>query len=389
MSTMTRAALRTACIATALAAVTAAGGTAHGATRPLDSSESQPAAALRAAPPAALRAALQDAVQAGNPAVLAYARQGDRQWRLAAGVADLATGRPARPDDHWRIFSNTKSFVSVVLLQLVAEGRLSLDDSVERWLPGVVRGNGNDGRKVTVRQLLNNTSGIADPDFGTDRGGHTPRQAIDAALAYPPVFPPGQGYSYSNTNYLLAGMVLEAVTHHRADREIQRRIIQPLRLTGTSFPLDDPSLPRPHLRGYDLSGRDVTGFNPSGEWTAGAMVSTTRDLARFGRALFGGRLLPPAQQRELLATVPGEDYGLGVKRLTVPCETGDVTVWETDGGGPGFNGMSMTSADTSHQLVLAANVFDLGIDKKHDPAQPPIPDARPAFFTAITTVFCS
>ncbi|GGR51436.1 D-alanyl-D-alanine carboxypeptidase [Actinoplanes ianthinogenes] len=375
MSTMPRTALRTTCVAAALAAVTAAAGVAHGAERP--------------PPPAGLAAALDRAVAAGNPAVLAYARQGTRQWRLAAGIADRATGRPARPGDHWRIFSNTKSFVSVVLLQLVAEDRLSLDDSVERWLPGVVRGNGNDGRTITVRQLLNHTSGLVQPDFGTDRGGHAPRQTIDAAIAHPPLFPPGQGSNYSDANYLLAGMILEAVTHHRADREIQRRIIGPLGLTETSFPLDDLALPRPHLHGYDLSGRDVTGFNPSGEWTAGAMVSTTEDLARFDRALVGGRLLPPAQQRELLTTVPGEDYALGVQRFTVPCETGDVPVWETDGGGPGFNGMSMTSADTSRQLVLAANVFDLEIDKKHDPNQPPIPDARGAFFTAITSVFCS
>lgn len=339
-------------------------------------------------PRAAVREAIDAAVTAGNPGVIAYVRRGEQQWQLAAGVADRATGRPVRPGDHWRIFSNTKSFVSTVLLQLVAERRLSLDDSVERWLPGVVQGHGNDGRKVTVRQLLNNTSGIYDPEIGTDRDGETPRQVITAAMAHPPLFAPGQGWSYSNTNYLLAGMIIEKVTRHRADLEIRRRIIEPLGLTDTSFPLDDPALPRPYLHGYDLAYRDVSAFNPSGEWTAGAMVSTVADLARFDAALFGGRLLPTAQQRELLTLVAGEDYGLGVQQITITCGDDEVSVWSTDGGGPGFNSVSMTSMDTSRQLVLVANVFDLAVDKRHDPAQPPVPDARLAFFAATTAVFC-
>jgi D-alanyl-D-alanine carboxypeptidase len=208
-------------------------------------------------------------------------------------------------------------------------------------------------------------------------------------MAHPPLFPPGQSWNYSNTNYLLAGMIIEAVTHRRADLEIRRRIIEPLGLAETSFPLDDPALPKPFLRGYDLSNRDVTGFNPSGEWTAGAMVSTVADLARFDTALFGGRLLPAAQQRELLTLVPEENYGLGVHRITIPCDAGGVPAWVTDGGGPGFNSVSMTSADTSRQLVLVADVFDLEIDKLHDPNQPPVPDARRAFLKASVAVFCS
>jgi D-alanyl-D-alanine carboxypeptidase len=346
----------------------------------------------RASEPAArgtVRAALEQAVAVGNPGVVAYVRQGRQRWGLAAGVADLATGRRATPGDHWRIFSNTKSFVATTLLQLVAEHRLSLDDSVEKWLPGVVRGNGNDGRRITVRQLLNNTSGIYDPENGTDRGGQAPREVITAALAHPPLFQPGQGWSYSNPNYLLAGMVLEAVTHHRADQEIRRRIIEPLGLTETSFPLHGSAMPKPYLHGYDLSYRDVTGFDPSGEWTAGAMVSTVADLALFDAALFGGRLLPAAQQRELLTLVPVKRYGLGVQQITIPCDDGNVEAWSTDGGGPGFSSVSMTSADTSRQLVLVANVFDLEIDKRHDSDQLPVPDAKAAFFQAATAVFCS
>jgi D-alanyl-D-alanine carboxypeptidase len=346
-----------------------------------------------AGPPAGLRAALHDMVTAGDPGVVAYARRGDRQWRLASGVADRATGAPARPDDRVRVFSNTKSFVSVVLLQLVGEGPLRLDDPVDRWLPGVVRGHGNDGSAVTVRQLLNNTSGIYDPtndpSFGTDRGGHTPREVVAAAMAHPPLFPAGTAWDYSNTNYILAGMVIQAVTHRGPDVEIRRRILAPLKLAHTSFPLDDPTIPGRHLHGYDLRYRDVTGFNPSGEWTAGAMISTVADLARYDRALFGGRLLRPAQQRDLETTVPtdspGIGYGLGVEQLPVPCPSGATTVWETDGGGPGYTSVSVTSADTARQLVLAANVFDLGRDQRHEN---PVPDSGDAFPRALTSVLC-
>lgn len=339
-------------------------------------------------PPLGLREALNQVVAVGNPGVIAYAKRGTRRWQLAAGVSDLATGRPAQPGDRWRIFSNTKSFVSTVLLQLEGERRLSLDDTVERWLPGVVRGNGNDGRKITVRQLLNNTSGIWDPNDGTDRGGRPPRAEIAVAMTHPPLFPPGTRWDYSNVNYLLAGLVIEAVTQHRADLEIRRRIIEPLGLHHTSFPLDDPRIPGPHLHGYDMSAHDVTGFNPAGEWTAGAMISTTTDLARFDAALFGGQLLRPAQQRELLNTALDSGYGLGVQRETVNCPGVKVTVWETDGGGPGFTSISMTSTDATRQLVLVANVFDLGRDQRKASGELPFPDAGEAFAKATATVLC-
>jgi D-alanyl-D-alanine carboxypeptidase len=370
-----RAVVRAICAGAVLAGLTAAGGLAYAGTPP----------------PVDLREAVNQVVAAGNPAVLAYARQGASQWRLAAGVADRATGRPAQPGDHWRIFSNTKSFVSTVVLQLAGEGRLSLDDTVDRWLPGVVRGHGNDGTRITLRQLLNHTSGLYDPTndpgFSTDEGGVSPREIVRAAVAHPPMFPPGQGWDYSNTNYLLVGKVIEAVTQRRPDVEIQRRILVPLGLTQTTFPLHGGRLPEPHLHGYDLAYRDVTGFDPVGEWTAGAMVSTVADLARFDAALFGGRLLRPAEQKELMTTVSGEGYGLGVQRGSIPCDGTDVPVWQTDGGGPGFSSMSLSSTDTSRQLVLVATVFDLAHNQRF-PEEPPFPDASAAFFRAARSVFC-
>ncbi|WP_369382297.1 serine hydrolase domain-containing protein [Streptomyces sp. cg36] len=358
-------------------------------------------AAAPVPPSDGLRSAVRQMVTDGFPGVVAYARDGRGESRAAAGSADLATGEPARPGQRFRIASNTKAFVSTVLLQLEGEGRLSLDDPVERWLPGVVRGHGNDGTAVTVRQLLNHTSGIYDPttepgffapyleDHDWDHV-YTPRQVIGMAVRHAPLFRPGRGWAYSNTNYLLAGLVIEAVTHRSAPEEIHRRIIAPLGLTHTSFPVTDSGVPGPHLHGYDFERRDVTRFSPSYDWTAGAMISTVDDLARFARALFTGRLLLPAQQRELQRTVDlpaASGYALGVRRAELPCGTpggAPTVVWQTDGGGPGYTSMSLITADGGRQLVLAANLFDLAADLKH---QPPVPKSGAAA-GAMTAVLC-
>ncbi|MGF1428954.1 serine hydrolase domain-containing protein [Kitasatospora sp. LaBMicrA B282] len=360
------------------------------------------AAARDAAPslPSVLRTATTRAVTDGYPAAIAYARRDGASATAAAGLADVATGRPARPDDRFRIASNTKSFVATVLLQLVAEQRLGLDDSVARWLPGVVSGAGNDGSRITVRQLLNQTSGLYDPTTDPaffapylqdhDMGYvHTPRQVVAQAVAHPPLFPPGTRWNYSNTNYLVAGLVIEAVTGRSAGQEITDRILRPLGLTHTTLPLTDPRIRGRHLHGYDLEHRDVTVFSPSYDWTAGAMISTLDDLATFDRALFGGELLPPAEQRALqtVADVPGNDdgYALGVTRAPVDCGDGrQVAAWETDGGGPGFTSFSLTSADARRQLILVGTVFDLGADLRH---QAPVP-ASSALGPAQTAVFC-
>ncbi|AYG78583.1 D-alanyl-D-alanine carboxypeptidase [Streptomyces hundungensis] len=344
-----------------------------------------------APPPVGLKEAVEQTVADGFPGVVAYARRGERESRTAAGLADTASGERARPDQRFRIASNTKSFVSTVLLQLEGEGRLSLDDSVEKWLPGVVQGNGNSGKAITVRQLLNHTSGIYDPTEEREFFApylerkdwdyvYTPREVIARAVRHEPLFAPGTGWSYSNTNYLLAGLVIEAVTDHSAPSEIRRRILTPLGLKDTSFPVTDPALHGPHLHGYDLAGQDVTRFSPSYDWTAGAMLSTVDDLARFHRALFTGKLLHPAQQRELLTTVrfPKKPaYGLGVQRMDVPCgsepDSARISTWETDGAGPGFTSVSLTTADGKRQLVLAANVYDLGAELK---GERPIPQSE-------------
>src|SRR5690348_13941994 len=193
-----------------------------------------------------------DAIHAtGVSGVLAEVDAGPRRLRGTSGVADLAAGGPVNVDGYFRMGSNTKTFVSVVVLQLVAEGRLCLDDTVERWLPGVVTGNGNNGAAVTVRELLQHTSGLYDytndllgrigsvDDFQKFRfTSFTPEQLVATAITHQPNFAPGQGWDYSNTNYVLLGMIIKRVTGHDWASEVTNRIIRPLGLRHTFAPGD-------------------------------------------------------------------------------------------------------------------------------------------------------
>jgi D-alanyl-D-alanine carboxypeptidase len=317
------------------------------------------------APPPGVQQGLDAIVAAGIPGVVAYVRNGRDQWDLAAGVASRATDKPASPGDRFRIGSNTKAFISTVLLQLEAEHRLSLNDTVSRWLPGLVSGNGNDGSKITIRELLDHTSGLYNytddprvlaPYLNGDRDYFwSPRQLVAIAVSHPPLFAPGTRWSYSNTNYIVAGLIVQAVTRESPIAEVYQRIIRPLGLSDTSFPVRDPRVPGPHLDGYSTNYLDVTYLSPSWGYTAGGIISTAEDLARFHRALFTGRLLPPAQQRELETTVPtgtpGQNYGLGVLSEQI-CGR---TFWGHDGDFPGYYSLSLTSSDGSIQLTIAVD----------------------------------
>ncbi|WP_422399076.1 serine hydrolase domain-containing protein [Streptomyces netropsis] len=329
---------------------------------------------------AATREALRAQVRAGVPGAMGQARDAGGAWNGSAGVADLRTQRPRLPKDRFRIGSLTKAFVSVVLLQQEAEGKLDLDDTVERWLPGVVRGHGHDGRRVTVRQLLNHSSGIfnytEDPRF-EDRltkgflkhrfDTFTPRQLTDIAMSHRPHFKPGKGWHYSNTNYVLAGMIVEKAAGHRYGHEIRQRVIQPLGLRGTSLPGTSSGLPDPHGRAYGkltLTPKptdkihDVTALNPSWAWAAGEMISTSGDLNRFYHALLRGELLPKAQQRELLTTVPmgaeapGGRYGLGIMPTTLSC---GANVWFHTGGIHGSSSLASATRDGRHTAAFNLN----------------------------------
>ena len=216
-----------------------------------------------------------------------------------------------RPGLHFRAGSLTKSFVATVVLQLVAEGRLSLSDTLERWLPAILP----YGDRVTVHQLLNHTSGV--PDYwatvertlaGSRQGrlrAWTPQALVGLVADQPPGFPPGTAWSYSNTGYVLLGLTVETATGNTLARELGRCIFGPLGLRDTLLPGNSPGIPSPTSRGYSVplspQGEVITGplldftaQNPSWAWAAGALVSTLEDLGHFFRALLGGRLLPPS-----------------------------------------------------------------------------------------------
>jgi D-alanyl-D-alanine carboxypeptidase len=336
---------------------------------------------VSARPPTRLQQAADQLVADGVPGVIIMTRRGQKVSDVVAGLADKATGQRMRPQDRVHIGSITKTFVATVVLQLAAEGRLSLNDSVRKWLPGVITGHGYHPAKITIRQLLQQTSGIRDytddPVFQTVEGlGKTwrPQQLVDIALR---LGPPVHGWLYSNTNYILLGMIIQKVTGHSPITEIRRRILLPLGLHDTSFPLTSTQIPRPYAHGY-YGSLDVTNVvNPSSAWTAGAMISTVSDVARFYRALLTGRLLPPQQQRELLAAIPVDDpgelfaerYGLGIYSVQLSCGT----AWGHDGGYPGgFKTFAYTSPNGSRQAVIVYNDF-----KMSEP--PPAGTGTPAF----------
>ncbi|MBF6330303.1 beta-lactamase family protein [Nocardia transvalensis] len=338
--------------------------------------------------------ALDDVVRSGAPGVQVVVTDQGHEWTATAGVGDIATGARFPDDGKVRIGSNTKSFVATVLLQLTAEGRVVLDAPVERYLPGVVRGNGIDGTRITVRNLLQHTSGLADyldlpgqqVDFDQVRW-----QRFDAAdlvrraMAVPPHFEPGAKAEYSNTNYLLAGMVVERVTGQPIAAEIDRRIIQPLGLTGTYFPPPgDTGLRDPHPWGYlfrDGHRAEYTDLDPSLYGAAGAMVSTGADLNRFFTALLAGKLLPAAQVEEMRRNaVPvtnrnGRLYGLGLGHISVSCGK---DVWGHGGGIPGFRTVDGVATDGRAVTVTVNQLSDsdaetAAVRKAFDAAMCPTP----------------
>ncbi|MFH8340514.1 serine hydrolase domain-containing protein [Streptomyces sp. AM6-12] len=337
-----------------------------------------PAAPPHAPAHAATLAAVEAAVRSGVPGATVTVQDARGTWSAAAGTGDLRTGRPRSPDDRYRVGSLTKTFVATVMLQLAAEGRLSLDDTVDSWLPGLVAGHGNDGRRITLRQLLDHTSGIpsytADPDFRarylTEEGFRkhrydtlTPRRLVAVALRHAPDFAPGASWGYSNTNYVIAGMVIEKATGRSYATETTRRLIDPLRLTATSVPTTEVDVPRPAGRAYstfgDATGEpyDVTELNPSLAAASGAMISDSADLDRFYAALLGGRLLPPRELAEMKTTVavdtaPDVRYGLGLMDRRLSC---GVHVWTHTGDIQGSTSVAASTPDGRHTLALNFN----------------------------------
>ncbi|MER6470323.1 serine hydrolase domain-containing protein [Streptomyces collinus] len=287
--------------------------------------------------------------EGGAPAAALLARDGDRTRYTAAGRGIART-------DHFRAGSVTKTFVATVVLQLADENRLSLSDTVERYLPGLLRGPGTDGRHITLRALLTHTSGLADFTRATHGAVPlTPLQIVRIALTLPPTRP-GR-YSYSNTGYVLLGMVVRQVTGHAYAAEARRRIIAPLGLTGTSFPGSRTSLPLPHGRAYAADGSDVTALDPRVAGASGELVTTLDDLDRFYAALLGGRLLPPRRLREMLDTRAAHgSYGMGLFPVELPC---GVTVWGHNGRITGSYVRTAATVDGRRVLTFRVDTTEI------------------------------
>jgi D-alanyl-D-alanine carboxypeptidase len=329
-----------------------------------------PAAAV-AGPAEADRVGLQrrldDVVAAGAVGALVEVRDEHGVWRGTSGVAELGTTRAVPVHGRFRAGSITKTFLATVVLQLVSEGRLRLDDPVEAWLPGVVPG----GQRITVRQLLNHTSGLYDylrtlpmppsQEFLDNRWRTwTAAELVHRALINPPMFePPGSAYSYSNTNYALLGQVIEQVTGRPYGEEIERRVIRTLGLRGTEVPGTSPWIHRPYPHGYvpaqqngDTSLLDYTEMNPSVMGAGGEMISTTTDLNRFFAALLDGRLLP----RHLLddmrtpGIAGGKKYGLGLAWRDTSC---GIRLYGNDGDALAYQSWSYSTQDGHHQVTIA------------------------------------
>lgn len=325
-------------------------------------------AALLAAPAAgapqskpALGLATTALVAAGAPGVEVLVNDGKTTVRFAAGVSNRATKTPLQSTDPFRVGSLTKTFVAAVVLQLAGEGKLGLDDSVERWLPGLVP----SGAGVTLRELLSHRSGIfdyvEDPSvfarYLSDPGfTWQPRELVALAVSHPAGFAPGTRYEYSNTNYVLLGLVVEAATGDTVGAELQQRVFSPLGLSQTSY-APDAHPPDSIAHGYLLSQKpqlDTTFYSASYADAAGAIVSTLDDLAHFYRALLGGRLLAApllAQMKNTRSIGGGNGYGLGLLRLRLSCgtflgHTGDI---------PGYSTFAFARRDGKRQFVVAAN----------------------------------
>lgn len=318
------------------------------------------------------------------PAALAAVRTSDGRTRnYTAGVATLGTKRTPPVDGRVRIGSNTKTFVATVVLQLVGEDKVDLDEPIETYLPNLIRGDGIDGRQITVRQVLQHTSGLPGyvddiaPDFFLLQ--HTyfePRDLLDLALADKASFEPGTTWEYSNTNYLVAGLLIQKVTGRPVAEEITNRIIVPLQLRDTYFPrVGEQGIRGRHPHGYytddpDKPLQDVTRMDPSWAWAAGAMISSPSDTNRFFTALLAGDLLRPAELDQMRTTVPASPilaYGLGLMSWDLPC--GD-RVWGHGGDIPGFttrggvteDGRAVTLAVTSTPTTeTSANQVDAAV----------------------------
>ncbi|MCI3277820.1 serine hydrolase domain-containing protein [Streptomyces cylindrosporus] len=320
----------------------------------------------------ALRAAIAGIPDADATAALVRVGGTAGSWRGSAGVHDLASGTAADPDARFRAGSTTKVVTAAAVLKLAAQGRIDLGTPVQHYLPGLLT---RAFEPVTVRQLLNHTSGIQPGDGWGDtfeeQYAHrfdtlTPRQVVASAVAKGPEFRPGTQQDYLNINYTVLGLLIEKVTGRPYADEVARLVLRPAGMRDTYFPGTDPRIRGPHNHGYQAVRRadgttelvDVTDWNQADRFAAGDMISTTADLQRLVTALFGGRIVPPGPELEEMFTVPagieGATYSAGFQRFELDGEV----YWFKSGARYGYSTAVGGSRDLRRTLVYSVNSTD-------------------------------
>lgn len=329
---------------------------------------------------------VKDAVEAGAVGVLVRVDTGDTVIELASQSAWAEADRPLDADDAFRMASNTKTVVATIVLQLVDEGVVELDAPIDTYLPGAVP----DGQSITVRMLLNHTSGLADyldtdTGIGLLSGSATqtpsPDDLLVLATSQKPLADPGQTFNYSNTNYIVLGLMLEKVTGSPVSALVEERITDPLDMRSTylasnaadvngdlayGFEPDAealaPMLPPELPAGFGFVGREVhdhvdtSTIDPGWAWAAGGLVSTAEDWSRFALALQSGELLPSDLLEQMRTTVDYDRYGLGLEKRGTSCGV----VWGHSGILPGYASKTYTDGDGTRTLsILVTTTFGL------------------------------
>jgi D-alanyl-D-alanine carboxypeptidase len=312
--------------------------------------------------PADLIAKLDEAARlsfkdAAAPGAVVGVRTPQGTWTAAYGKADPNVGTPMEVGIHTRIGSITKTFTGTVIMQLAEAGKLSLDDPIEKYVPGVPNGS-----RITVRMLADMTSGVAsytrstkftDVYFAKPETIFTPDRLLAIGTSESPIFEPGARFDYSNTNTVLLGMVIEKVTGEPVGDVFKKMVFEPLGLRNTVWPGESIDMPVPYAQGFTLQGdyakldapSNATHWNPAWGWTAGELISNMPDLLTYGRALGTGQgLLGPEAQAERLRSFPSPaGYGIAM---------GCIGGWVGhDGELPGYN-TSMFYDTTSDTIVI-------------------------------------
>lgn len=340
-------------------------GIGHVASASASARRSSPAGQLDATTRAALSAALDDALtKVDSPGVIAAVQVRNRRpWVAVRGVVDTTTNEKVTPLEHTRIGSLTKTMTGTIILQLVDDGKLRLDDTIDEWFP-----EAPDGDRITIRDLGTMSSGIASYTANQDLVAQyfadpsrpwAPEQLVAAGLAMPRKFPPGHGFDYSNTNFVMLGLIIERVTGKPFSYSLQTRIFDPVGMSESSYP-DSNGLPDPYWHGYTVQDSpqavDSTHWTPTFAAAAGQATSTLHDLLRWVKAVGTGSLVKPQTQRIRLQGNPASKTGNREYDFAIGQDNG----WLLhDGEIPGFNTQLAYLPKGDVSIIVMAN-SDIG-----------------------------